>query len=275
MAGVGFVTKQAGKTAPRPGFSFLTVARYWQKIEGTSKRLEKIEYLAKMLIRMDIECPSDIPNILLLIQNIIAEPWTGSSVMNIGEQIVKRAVQQTFNVDNARIKADMTKCGDLGEICMGYKARQPKMFVQPKPLTVQFVVESFRKIAAISGANSTQDKQDQMRRLFQDASDLECKYLTRLLLGRNRLGVQRKSVIFALSEYACYRSLLRSGRIKPFDKDGKVRVVDYIQRCWDKISAFAVTNKIVDAADGAGVDDESDDEEDEDGAEAMKALEDG
>lgn len=29
MAGVGFVTKQAGKAAPRPGFSFLTVARYW------------------------------------------------------------------------------------------------------------------------------------------------------------------------------------------------------------------------------------------------------
>lgn len=89
-----------------------------------------------MLIRMDIECPSDIPNILLLIQNVIAEPWTGQSVMNIGEQIVKRAIQQTFNVDNARMKADMTKSGDLGEVCMSYKARQPKMFVKPKPLTV-------------------------------------------------------------------------------------------------------------------------------------------
>ena len=220
--------KQSGLASARPGFSFLTISRYWQKIEGTTKRLEKIEYLAKMLIRMDIECPSDIPNILLLIQNIIAEPWTGQSVMNIGEQIVKKAIQQTFNVDNARIKVDMTRSGDLGEVCMSYKARQPKMFVKPRPLTVQFVVESFRKIAAISGTNSTQDKQDQMRRLFQDASDLECKYLTRLLLGKNRLGVQRKSVIFALSEYACYRELLRTGHLRPFDKNGKTRVVDYI-----------------------------------------------
>ena len=54
---------------------------------------------------------------------MIAEPWTGQSVMNIGEQIVKRAIQQTFNVDNARMKADMTKSGDLGEVCMSYKAR--------------------------------------------------------------------------------------------------------------------------------------------------------
>ena len=98
-----------------------------------------------------------------------------------------------------------------------------------------------------------------MRRLFQDASDLECKYLTRLLLGRNRLGVQRKSVIFALSEYACYRSLLKAQKLKPFDKNEKTRAVDYIQHCWDKIASFPVTNRIVDAADG----DESADESDE------------
>ena len=67
MASLQPIQKQLGPSAPRPGFSFLTVARYWQKIEATSKRLEKLEYLAKMLIRMDIECPSDIPNILLLI----------------------------------------------------------------------------------------------------------------------------------------------------------------------------------------------------------------
>ena len=57
MSDVQLPQKQSGAAAPRPGFSFLTVARYWQKIEGTTKRLEKIEYLAKMLIRMDIECP--------------------------------------------------------------------------------------------------------------------------------------------------------------------------------------------------------------------------
>ena len=101
---------------------------------------------------------------------------------------------------------------------------------------------------------------------------MECKYLVRLLLGKNRLGVQRKSVLAALSEYACYKTLLARGKLPKYDpakaaeaataekgskgaknaKSGKTPIVAYVQRCWDAVSAMEVTSRVVDAADDEG-----------------------
>lgn len=53
----------------RKGFPFEITARYFEKIEATTKRLEKNEYLSKMLIRMSIIYPEDIANILLLLSS--------------------------------------------------------------------------------------------------------------------------------------------------------------------------------------------------------------
>lgn len=59
--------KQASEAPPRVGFSFLYACKYWAKIEGTSKRLEKLEWLAKLYLRISIEYEDDLPNLLMLL----------------------------------------------------------------------------------------------------------------------------------------------------------------------------------------------------------------
>ncbi len=59
----------------RDGFSFNIVASYFEKIESTTKRLQKNEYLSKLVIQMSIKYPDDIPNLFLLLSNQVREPW--------------------------------------------------------------------------------------------------------------------------------------------------------------------------------------------------------
>ena len=78
--------KKFGDIVMREGFSFLTLCQYWQKIEQTSKRLEKIMYLFKLFLHIHIKYSQDLPRLLLLSQNIIREPWEpGPSALNMGE----------------------------------------------------------------------------------------------------------------------------------------------------------------------------------------------
>ncbi|CAL6041306.1 DNA_ligase [Hexamita inflata] len=223
--------------------SFNEICEYWQKIEDTTKRLEKLEYLSKLMIRMNVEFPEDIEPLLLLISNQIREPWLGQSVMNIGEQQVKKAIQNNFQVEPSRMKQDLQTTGDIGQLAQNYKSKQPKMFVQTKQLTVQYILQQFQAIADTQGQNSTQDKIDIMRRLMQDGSDLECRYLTRLLLGKNRLGFQRKTILFALSEYVCFLKMVASGKIEAFKSGDKI--VDYVNAAWALISSQQVSNRIM------------------------------
>lgn len=58
--------KQSPKPLPE-GFSFNTLCKYLLKIEETTKRIEKTEYLLKMLIRVDLEYPNDLRPLLLLL----------------------------------------------------------------------------------------------------------------------------------------------------------------------------------------------------------------
>ncbi|CAL6039477.1 DNA_ligase [Hexamita inflata] len=256
---------QTQTTSIRVGFPFTVVCKYWQKIEDTTKRLEKLEYLSKLMIRMNVEFPEDIEPLLLLISNQIREPWLGQSVMNIGEQQVKKAIQNNFQVEPSRMKHDLQTTGDIGQLAQNYKSKQPKMFVQTKQLTVQYILQQFQAIADTQGQNSTQDKIDIMRRLMQDGSDLECRYLTRLLLGKNRLGFQRKTILFALSEYVCFLKMVASGKIEAFKAGDKI--VDYVNAAWALISSQQVTNRIIDKMD-------ADDEEDEEEAQEDEELED-
>lgn len=52
-----------------------------------------------MMIRVDLEYPNDLKPLLLLLQNVIREPWEdGPSVLNVGEQLVRKAIQESFGI---------------------------------------------------------------------------------------------------------------------------------------------------------------------------------
>lgn len=69
------------------------------------------------MIRVDLEYPNDLKPLLLLLQNVIREPWEdGPSVLNVGEQLVRKAIQESFGITQTQLRADLIKIGDIGDL---------------------------------------------------------------------------------------------------------------------------------------------------------------
>ena len=71
--------------------------------------------------------------------------------------------------------------------------------MKPKPLLLRDVLETFRKIAAITGNKSQSVKVQKIKQLLVRATGLECKFIIRGLQGKLRIGLARSSVITAIS----------------------------------------------------------------------------
>lgn len=101
-------------------------------------------------------------------------------------------------MDRANIKAEMKKCGDLGDIALTCKSTQ-KLIFPPPPLTVRSLFKDFKSIAEMEGSKSQDRKCGVIKRLMVAARGEEIKYIIRGLQGKLRIGLAEQSVICALA----------------------------------------------------------------------------
>ncbi|GMI19873.1 hypothetical protein TrRE_jg9856 [Triparma retinervis] len=87
--------------------------------------------------------------------------------------------------------------------------------MKPKPLLLKDVLESFRKIAAISGNKSQAVKVQEIKKILVRATGQESKFIIRGLQGKLRIGLARSSVIVALA-HAFVLSVPKG--VKPMEK---------------------------------------------------------
>ncbi|KAH0570582.1 DNA ligase [Spironucleus salmonicida] len=220
--------------------NFSIICAFLFQIESTTKRLEKLEIFTKLLIQLSITAPSDITKLLLLLSNQVREPWAdGVSFLSCGEQIVRKAISDVFSVKTDEIKQSLQTTGDLAISCEIFKKRQPKQFIQSKKLILDAVFSNFLQIADCAGNNSSYDRQTIIKKLLLAGSGIENRYIVRFLLGKNRLGLQRKTILFALSDFLCYFKL-------KFKYIPTENLQKHLDSSWGKIAENIVTSKIID-----------------------------
>jgi len=170
--------------------------------EETTKRLEKNAVLVKLFLDCYIRAPTDLIPLVLLTCNQIREPWADlTSVLNLGESLVRQTITGAFNTSAASVRKQLDTLGDYGLVAEAFRKRQNYVFVKPKPMSVHSLHQRLCDIADISGADSATQKTNVIKRMYVDASPLEARYITRLVLGKFRLGVQKKSVVAALGDF--------------------------------------------------------------------------
>lgn len=184
----------------KPGFLFSRVCNYWRKIESTTKRLEKGNLLVTLLLHIYFTYPEDLVPAVLLTINQIREPWSAEpSVLNFAESNLKKVLFASFGTDNASLKSQLDKLGDLGCVAESLKKRQAYIFVKPKPMTLQHVFSAFLRIADTSGDQAA--KGHIISDILFNGSPVECRYIVRFVLGKFRLGMQKKSVITGVADF--------------------------------------------------------------------------
>lgn len=168
---------------------FSQLADYLEKLEKTASRNEITQILADLFKDAD---PEETDKIVYLVLGQLAPNYTGI-VLNLAERMMIKVMAQAFDEDANKVKALYKQKGDLGNVA--------EELNQKKDSSVS-VIEVFDKLMAIaneSGEGSQERKVSLMAKLLGDLDGLSGRYVSRIPVGKLRLGFSDMTILDALS----------------------------------------------------------------------------
>lgn len=169
---------------------FSKLAKYLQKLEDTTKRLEITSILADLISELDYK---EIDLALYLSLGYLKAEFE-SEKFNIAEKMMIRILSAAYNKTEEKIEKTYKEIGDLGSVA--YKINTKKT---ANGLSVEETHEKLLKIAKDEGSGSQDRKVQTSADLLKNVDRLSAKYLVRIILGTTRLGFTELTVIDALT----------------------------------------------------------------------------
>jgi len=174
---------------------YASMADAYEKIEGTTKRLEMTAHLVEFLQNTPATI---IDKVAYLTQGKLYPDFVGIEI-GVAEKLAIRAISKATGTNETQIEAEMKKTGDLGTTAQKFLEKRKQQTFYQQPLTVEKVYEILDKMANATGPGSIDTKISQLSGLLTDASPKEAKYLIRTVTGELRLGIADMTVLDALA----------------------------------------------------------------------------
>lgn len=168
---------------------FAVVAEYFEHIEKENSRLAMTTLLAELLKEATPQEGAIIGNISL---GQLYPPYI-STQFNMAEKMVAKVVAQLIGKSLETVEKKAKEEGDLGLVAaMG-------VWQPVKKLTIEEVYDQLCELEAISGEGSQEKKQAALLSLLQDVDQRSANYITRIVIGKLRLGFSDMTIIDACS----------------------------------------------------------------------------
>ncbi|MDE1861103.1 MAG: ATP-dependent DNA ligase [Candidatus Micrarchaeota archaeon] len=175
---------------------FEAVAKYYEKLEGTSSRLAMIDVLSEMLKEADKD---EIKKLVYMTQGVLAPPFEGVQV-GIAEKFAEHAISIATGYEQAQVLQSYKKLGDLGLTAGEFAGKTKLRGLRRTKFEVTYVFDTILKIANTSGSGSQDMKIKMLVELLGASSPLEARYIMRFALGELRLGAGDATILEALSK---------------------------------------------------------------------------
>lgn len=172
---------------------FSRFSEYLQKLEKTSSRLE-ITAILEELIQETKE--KEIKEVVYLSLGILA-PNYESLLLNLAEKMVARSIAIAFDKDLEEVTKIYKEVGDLGDLAEKLSNNNIK-----SSITVSEVFEKLVEIANYGGEGSQEAKVSKFAELLKSLDSLSVRYVTRIPIGKLRLGFSEKTIIDALAGHS-------------------------------------------------------------------------
>jgi DNA ligase-1 len=163
---------------------YKNLADYYEKLESTSKKLEKAEILSELYSKTPDKI---LPKLVLLSMGTVY--IQGESELGVASELVKRIIEKTFGVSGHEVEKKFKETGDLGLTAEFFIIHRRQLTLARRELTVETVFENLRKLPEVSGSGSQDKKIALVAELLSQASGKEARYLVRTVLGEMRIGV--------------------------------------------------------------------------------------
>lgn len=169
---------------------FSTLAKAFQALEKTSKRLRKTYIIAELLKKTPA---SDLEEVLTLIEGRVFPAWD-ERVIGVSDQLVLKIIQTATGTPIEHIKKSWSTTGDLGIVTEELLAKHKQLTLTRTTLTIQKIINNLQQLASIEGKGSVDKKISLMTELITSATPNEAKYLIKIILGNLRVGTAAGSI---------------------------------------------------------------------------------
>ena len=173
--------------------TFSTLAKYYEKLEATSKRLELIDILSRLFKESDAQ---EIGKICYLLQGRVA-PFFEPIEIGMAESMIAQAVARAFGKDKAEVLKLYREKGNFGlaaQLLAKHETRKTK-----HELTVSEVSDELLKIAKFSGEGTVEKKVGTLSELLKKLDPISVKHVVNIPLGTLRLGIGGPTILDSLS----------------------------------------------------------------------------
>jgi DNA ligase-1 len=217
---------------------YSVLVQVYERLEATTKRLEKTRIVAEFLKGVT---PESLPHVILLLQGTVL-PSHDERKLGVADRLVMKSIAVTSGMSADEIEQQWKRLGDLGEVAreLAGKKRQRTLFSQK--LTVKKVFSNLTRLTEFEGAGTVDQKVKLIAELLSSAEPVEAKYIVRTIMEELRVGVAsgvlRDAIVWANfgeeSKISYEKKDLKIG-----DREAYNRCAIVVQEAFDVCNDFA------------------------------------
>jgi len=211
----------------------------YEKLESTTKRLEKTFIISKFLKKISKE---DLSVNVLLIQGKVFPNWDERKI-GVASRLILKAINKATGISPNDVEKEWKRLGDLGDVAEKLTERKKQVTLFSRELTVKKVFDNVRKLAELEGSGSVDRKMQLIAELLTSAKPLEAKYIVRFVLEELRIGVGEGSFRDAIAWAFLYDKINYNEEeksINPEDREDYNKYVGGVQHAFDVTNDFSV-----------------------------------
>lgn len=174
---------------------FSELAETFEKMEKTTSRLELTDYLVHVLKRTPIQT---IDKMIYLIQGKLGPDYQ-SKELGVAEKVVIKSLALASGYSIKDIQIKYNKSGDIGNVAYEILKNKLQTTLSYEKLTIEKLYETLIKISKSTGAGSINLKLKYINSLLNNSSNLESKFILKLILGNLRLGIADFTILDAIA----------------------------------------------------------------------------
>lgn len=157
----------------------------YEKLEHTSKRLEKTFYLTNFI---DQVSKDDFENVFLLLEGKLFNEINDQKI-GVSDSTVVKAIKLSTGIDEEKIDNLWRKKGDLGIVAQELVSKKIQSTLFQRELDVNKIVSNLQKITYLEGVGTVNQKIQLISELLTSAKPIEARYLVRTILQTLRIGI--------------------------------------------------------------------------------------
>ncbi|MFH1589336.1 MAG: ATP-dependent DNA ligase [archaeon] len=208
----------------------------YEKIESTSKRLEKTYHISELLKNSG---EKDIETLMLLLRGRVFPDWDKRKI-GVASKLVLKAINTASGAGITNIERLWKEVGDLGLVAEEVIKDKSQSTLFSLSLSVSKVFSNLQKLTDMEGSGSVDRKTRLIAELLSSAKPKEAKYIVRTVLEDLRVGIGdgtlRDSIVWA---YMPLKVNYDPEKIAiDVDRDKYNEVIELVQSALDKSNDF-------------------------------------